>query len=716
MKNNLNPYGLFILLMILFLAGCSSHENEEGDTPIETNKQERVSYKVAVIMPLSQEGNAQRWKGIADWVEENMLSELYSAERVPVLDIEWYDEDTEEMSGLATRLCNRDDIWAIVGPESSVNAAKVAQQCVITRKPLILPHATSAELVRFYAEEEFIWSISETDISQCETLLAIALEEDAQKVSLIAADDIYGQTFTDWFAFQARELNLQVGCSYSYVPGNPSSAMRQALRQAGDVLICVPASTDDARVMLEVAHEMDESERPRLLFSDMVYDPDTPKLLGELAENIEGTGLTANPESGFSIAHRTRFGYEPINEAGFYDALLLTTLGLYDIMLHGGTDLNQSLNRLTAPRANQEYQQGAWLPGLLWIILFGIEMESYIPPSGASAWLVFDEKVRTNVLSSTYAHWLCYRGNFLTMDYHTTDGSRRTDGNLAGWNRRKEQQQEFDTEAPLAPTYPELQEQWAVIIAASKGWSNYRHQSDALAFYQLLKRQGYTDDHIVLIAEDDLANAPNNFAPGTVINQPDGDDVRQGAVIDYPLTALNPADLTAILCGEKSNRLPEVIHATANDNVLLFWSGHGSAGEIRWGDDESLTYDEALKLTATLKKRHPFRKMLWLMETCYAGSVTKACEGVPGLLAITASNEWETSKADVAYADVWLSNRFTRTLIESCTSNPSITMRELYYTLFNATVGSHVTLYNEAYYGSVYEACMDEYFPNPLKP
>lgn len=712
MKNEKHLYGLFIVMLLIFFSSCSSQDEEKG-TPIETISQELVSYKIAVIMPLSQESDVNRWKGIADWVKENLLAELYTAERVPVLDIEWYDEDSEEMTQLASQLANRDDLWAIVGPLSSVHAGQVASQCVITRKPLILPQATSAELVRFYAEEGFIWSISETDISQCETLLAIALEGNAQTVSLIAANDIYGQTFTDWFAFQAHELNLQVGCEYSYSPGSPTAEMRQALQQAGDVLICVPSSLSDARLMLEAAQEMKEEERPRLLFSDMVYDTNAPSVLGELAEGIEGTGLSANPESGFAVAHRTRFGYEPVNEAGFYDALLLTTLGLYDIMLKDGSDLNQSLNLLTAPRADQEYQQGAWLPGLLWVILFGIEAESYIPPSGASAWLVFDEKVRTNVLSSTYAHWLCYRNKFLTLDYHTTDEGRRTDGNLAGWNRRKEQQQEFNTEEPLAPTYPELQEQWAVVIAASKGWSNYRHQSDALAFYQLLKKQGYTDDHIVLIAEDDLANASNNFAPGSVINQPDGEDVRQGAVIDYPLTSLTPADLSAILCGEVSSRLPEVIHATPNDNVLLFWSGHGSAGEILWGEDESLTYTEALQLMGTLKDRHLYRKMLWLMETCYAGSVTKACKGVPGMLAITASNEWETSKADVAYADVWLSNRFTRTLIESCTNNPSISMRELYYTLFNATVGSHVTLYNEEHYGSVYTETMSEFLQHP---
>lgn len=33
----------------------------------------------------------------------------------------------------------------------------------------------------------------------------------AKKVGMIASPDIYGQSFIDWFAFQACELGLEVG-------------------------------------------------------------------------------------------------------------------------------------------------------------------------------------------------------------------------------------------------------------------------------------------------------------------------------------------------------------------------------------------------------------------------------------------------------------------------------------------------------------------------
>lgn len=203
---------------------------------------------------------------------------------------------------------------------------------------------------------------------------------------------------------------------------------------------------------------------------------------------------------------------------------------------------------MTISDENTDNQQGAWMPGLLWVKMLGIQFQSYTCLNGASGLLAFDKNVYTNVLHSTYCHWMIYRKNFLVLDYHTTDGSHRTNANLAGWNWKKEKEQEFDS-GLKEPEYPALKECWAVVIAASRGWSNYRHQADALAFYQLLKSRGYDDEHIILIEEDDIAGHPSNFDPGKVYISPDGTDVYEGAVIDYKLSELSPADLVDIFCG-----------------------------------------------------------------------------------------------------------------------------------------------------------------------
>ena len=42
-------------------------------------------------------------------------------------------------------------------------------------------------------------------------------------------------------------------------------------------------------------------------------------------------------------------------------------------------------------------------------------------------------------------------------------------------------------------------------------------------------------------------------------------------------------------------------------------------------------------------------------------------------------------------------------------SNPDISLRDMYYTLARNTSGSHVKVYNDKNYGSVYKETMTEY-------
>ena len=89
-----------------------------------------------------------------------------------------------------------------------------------------------------------------------------------------------------------------------------------------------------------------------------------------------------------------------------------------------------------------------------------------------------------------------------------------------------------------------------------------------LAIYQQLKESGYTDDHIVLIVEDDIARNPSNPNNGVDQGHPNGDNVYEGAKIDYRTSSLRLKDIADILTGEKSDYLPEVIEASENDNYI----------------------------------------------------------------------------------------------------------------------------------------------------
>ncbi|XP_057489382.1 asparaginyl endopeptidase Rep2-like [Actinidia eriantha] len=69
---------------------------------------------------------------------------------------------------------------------------------------------------------------------------------------------------------------------------------------------------------------------------------------------------------------------------------------------------------------------------------------------------------------------------------------------------------------------------WAVLVAGSKGYRNYRHQANVCHAYQILKRGSLKDENIVVFMYDDIASNELNLRPGIIINHPQGQDVYAG--------------------------------------------------------------------------------------------------------------------------------------------------------------------------------------------
>jgi len=434
----------------------------------------------------------------------------------------------------------------------------------------------------------------------------------------------------------------------------------------------------------------------------------------------EGVDLYASPESGFNKAYRQRFGEELVNgEAQFYDALCLVAYAA-TLLQQTGQTLNEALLAVVDGR---DGSGGSWLPADM-ARNFALLSEGRTPDiDGVSGSWTFDEKTHASVCGSTFRRWRLYDGQFLTTEYVTTEGSRRSSSAKAVWDWTATKMQQFSVDDGSPVVYPALDGRWALLIAASKGWANYRFQADVFAMYQLLKQHGYDDDHIVLICEDDVARHANNPHPGELRISDTGANVYDAAAIDYRLSDLTPADIGAILQGRSSDRLPQVLTPDVDDNVLVFWSSHGSPGSLDFGGSQSMTYDRlrtileslsgyaATSLQPSAPSARRYRKLLFAIEACYSGGLGEACEGLPGCLFITAANPYETSHADVWSEDVgvYLSNGFTRGFQEAIATNPAISLRDLYYTLAAHTSGSHVKVYNAPCYGSVYSNTMSEY-------
>ena len=87
-------------------------------------------------------------------------------------------------------------------------------------------------------------------------------------------------------------------------------------------------------------------------------------------------------------------------------------------------------------------------------------------------------------------------------------------------------------------------EKWAVLVAGSKTYSNYRHQADVYHAYQVLIKGGYDANRIITLSYDDIAHNLTNPFKGKVFNKPTykdpGVDVYAGIKIDYDKAHVTP--------------------------------------------------------------------------------------------------------------------------------------------------------------------------------
>lgn len=706
MKRAVNIIFLFCLL---WMWGCSDSE----PSPSVSDKR-KVEKTVAVVLPM-EGGLSSHWQRCLSLFDLNLGRAFKSQDTAVKLNFEFYDESAEDLETLSRRLAARDDIYAVIGGLYSSNSAVLTANLSRVGKTFFTM-ATSEELVRAYASTGYLWAMTETDITQCEVLLSRVVNYGGKSVALIAKEnDIYGKTFLDWFAFQARELGLENRGVFAYDDSSLAEMARRARQSGADYVICVPSDIADIPPMLasyDIMPRMNSAHEPHLLFSDTAYGADVLASCGPEAEGLEGVAFGADPESGFDVSYKTFFGISPTTgEAQLYDAAMLLCYAAWYQHLNPSASLQSALRAIVS---GEDINMGSWTGEDMSLVIDALARGDSPYVRGASGMLRFDKKIFTNVLATTYYNYRIYEGKYIILDYNTSEGGNRTDATLAGWNWKASQMQEFEDTGSLS--YPELTGNRAILVATSRDWPNYRHQADVLAIYRLLKDSGYSDDDIILIAEDDIAFHDSNPFKGTVSVRPGGPDVHENAVIDYRLSSLQPEDFTAILEGRKSGRLPVVLDSSEGDNLFIFWSGHGVPGGLYWNDDPyGMTADVLRDALSRMSREGKYRKLLMMVEACYSGGVMEGCTGIPGMLFITAANGEETSKADIFSGElkVWMSNRFTSSFIEQISENPAVSMRDLYYRLFINTVGSHVMVYNADCYGSLYSSSMEE-FIRPL--
>ena len=600
------------LLCLIGLWSCSDDESS-----MSYGDKQWTEKTVAVVLPM-EKGLAVHWERTLGMFATNFERAFKNHETGIRLKFEYYDEANADMQELARSLAFNDEVYAVIGGLYSSNAAILAAELTLVGKTFFTL-ATTEQLVRAYASTGYLWAMTETDITQCEVLLSKVINYGGKSVALLAKDnDNYGQTFIDWFAFQARELGLKNMGSYAYTPDNIADVSCQAMQSGAEYVICIPSEIEEMGPMLE-AHKtqsLNGQSVPRMLFSDTAYGADVLKIHGDAAEGIEGVAFGADPESGFDVSYRTFFNATPtLGESQLHDAAMLIGYAAWHQQFNPELSLQKSLRAVVS---GEDLNMGSWTGEDMGLVVDALAAGKSPYVRGASGHLRFDAKVFTNVLATTYYNFKVYNGQYIILDYNTSDGGNRTEATLAGWNWKASQMQNFNNSGEF--DYPVHTGNWALLVASSKEWANYRHQADVLAIYQQLKQAGYTDDRIILIAEDDIADNVSNPNKGVVQVTIGGNNVYEQVEIDYRMSELQAKDILAILSGEKSERLPIVIESTANDNVFVFWSGHGVPGALCWNDDAyGIMGDQLDETFHRMREKRSYRKLLMMVEACFSG-------------------------------------------------------------------------------------------------
>eukprot|EP00258_Populus_trichocarpa_P003384 XP_002304429.3 vacuolar-processing enzyme [Populus trichocarpa] len=193
----------------------------------------------------------------------------------------------------------------------------------------------------------------------------------------------------------------------------------------------------------------------------------------------------------------------------------------------------------------------------------------------------------------------------------------------------------------------EIGTRWAVLVAGSNGYGNYRHQADVCHAYQLLRKGGIKEENIVVFMYDDIAKHEFNPRPGVIINHPQGDDVYAGVPKDYTGVQVTTENLYAVLLGNKSavkGGSGKVVDSMPNDRIFLYYSDHGGPGVLGM---PTMPFLYAMDFIEVLKKKHAsgsYKEMVMYIEACESGSIF---EGIMpkdiNIYVTTASNAEENS-------------------------------------------------------------------------
>jgi legumain len=194
-------------------------------------------------------------------------------------------------------------------------------------------------------------------------------------------------------------------------------------------------------------------------------------------------------------------------------------------------------------------------------------------------------------------------------------------------------------------------DKYAVLIAGSSGWSNYRHQADVAHAYTILTQGGVKPENIITFMYDDIADNFQNKFKGQLFNQPGSAPVDVYAAlkdhIDYKKGEVTPSNFLKVLTGDKSAN-GRVLQSGPDDDVFIYFADHGGVGILAFPDalifPRSLSAEKINGALQTMHQKQMYKRLVFYVEACESGSIFDGLLNASlGVYAVTAANPRESS-------------------------------------------------------------------------
>uniref|UniRef100_A0A182N4P9 GPI-anchor transamidase n=1 Tax=Anopheles dirus TaxID=7168 RepID=A0A182N4P9_9DIPT len=210
---------------------------------------------------------------------------------------------------------------------------------------------------------------------------------------------------------------------------------------------------------------------------------------------------------------------------------------------------------------------------------------------------------------------------------------------------------------------------WAVLVDTSRFWFNYRHIANVLSVYRSVKRLGIPDSQILLMVADDMACNARNPRPATVFNNAKqhinvyGSDVE----VDYRGYEVTVENFVRLLTGRNENGTARSkrLLSDSGSNVLIYLTGHGGDGFLKFQDSEEITNQELADAIEQMWQKQRYNELFFMIDTCQAASMYEKFYS-PNILAVASSLVGEDSLShhiDPAIG-VYIIDRYTYNALE----------------------------------------------------